>query len=380
MPGRHLPTFSRSAIANHNTTSSCYVTVGTKVYDVTSFLPDHPGGGDLIAEYGGKDVTEIMKDEISHAHSEAAYEVLDECFVGFAEETENLVELKRMRIKMEKDISGAETVSTFEPVPDSMSDAMSQTSSLTPTSSTLPTTSQPLYENTGMSSAEDLSRETDAATDYRTHKFLDLNRPLIPQVWSGGFSKEFYLEQVHRPRHYRGGDSAPLFGNFLEPLTKTAWWVVPSIWLPPVAYGTLLAGRELGILPLVLYWITGLGIWTFVEYGLHRLLFHIDKYVFIKIFQYGLKADFTTHGMLQLTYLSYLVIYLTTVSASRPTSYFMVFIITYPWTATVSLCHLLSSSSLQHLSGISPTLSFSTTGTPLLQFIAVESLDISAMI
>lgn len=294
MPGRHLPTFSRSAIANHSTTSSCYVTIGTKVYDVTSFLPDHPGGGDLIAEYGGKDVTEIMRDEISHAHSEAAYEVLDECLIGFAEETENLVELKRMKMEMENGMSGAETVSTFEQVPDSISDTTSQTSSLTPPPSTLPTTSRPLYENTGMSSAEDLSRETDAATDYRTHKFLDLNRPLIPQVWNGSFSKEFYLEQVHRPRHYRGGDSAPLFGNFLEPLTKTAWWVVPSIWLPPVAYGTLLAGRELGILPLVLYWLIGLAIWTFVEYGLHRLLFHIDKYVFIKIFYYGLKADSTT--------------------------------------------------------------------------------------
>ena len=224
---------------------------------------------------------EIMQDEISHAHSEAAYEVLDECLVGFAEETEYVVEPKRTKLNMKSDMDGAATASTMEPVPDSVSDCASQIapSELPQPSSTLPTTSRPLYENTGMSSAEDLSRDTDPASDFRTHKFLDLNRPLIPQVWNGGFSKDFYLEQVHRPRHYRGGDSAPLFGNFLEPLTKTAWWVVPSVWLPPVIYGTWLAGRELGVLPLVLYWLTGLCIWTFVEYGLHRLLFHIDMYV-----------------------------------------------------------------------------------------------------
>merc|ERR1712093_854608 len=33
--------------------------------------------------------------------------------------------------------------------------------------------------------------------------------------WHVGFSKDFYLEQIHRPRHYKGGESAPLFGNFL---------------------------------------------------------------------------------------------------------------------------------------------------------------------
>ena len=338
MPGRHLPTFSRSAIATHNTTTSCYVTIGNKVYDVTSFLPDHPGGGDLIAEYGGQDVAEIMQDEISHAHSEAAYEVLDECLVGFAEETEPVDELKKAKLKVENDMNATTAVSTVEIISTSTPDSSSRISTATAVSSTL---SRPLYESTGMSSAEDLSRETDAANDFRTHKFLDLNRPLIPQVWNGGFSKDFYLEQVHRPRHYRGGDSAPLFGNFLEPLTKTAWWIVPSVWLPPVAYGTWLAGRELGILPSILYWIVGLCFWTIVEYGLHRLLFHIDKYVHLN----GLspkppcaKAMMGTSTGFTMTnkYLYFIVIYQTIASASQPTFYYMEFITTYLWIVTDS--------------------------------------------
>lgn len=52
-------------------------------YDVTDFLDDHPDGADLIIEYGGKDVTKMMRDEVSHFHMEVAYEVLEEYLIGF---------------------------------------------------------------------------------------------------------------------------------------------------------------------------------------------------------------------------------------------------------------------------------------------------------
>jgi len=119
---------------------------------------------------------------------------------------------------------------------------------------------------------------TDIANDYKTHKFLDLSRPLFLQVFYGGFSKEFYLEQVHKPRHYKGGESAPFFGNFLEPLSKTPWWVVPMVWLPCISYGVYEANKGLSV-PVVtaLYFGLGLAIWTLVEYVLHRCLFHLDE-------------------------------------------------------------------------------------------------------
>ena len=155
---------------------------------------------------------------------------------------------------------------------------------------------RPLYASTGMSSEEDLKKETDLATDYKKHKFLDLNKPLLMQVWNGGFTKAFYLEQVHRPRHYKGGASAPLFGNFLEPLTKTPWWVVPMVWLPPVAYGTYLAGQGLSsVFQLPAYWTLGLAIWTLVEYGLHRCLFHLDER--LPDNRVGLTLHFLLHGI-----------------------------------------------------------------------------------
>ncbi len=66
----------------HNTSSSCWVIRGDKIYDVTSFLPDHPGGDDLILKYGGKEITEVMKDADEHEHSDSAYEMMGEYVIG----------------------------------------------------------------------------------------------------------------------------------------------------------------------------------------------------------------------------------------------------------------------------------------------------------
>uniref|UniRef100_A0A060T3D8 L-lactate dehydrogenase (cytochrome) n=1 Tax=Blastobotrys adeninivorans TaxID=409370 RepID=A0A060T3D8_BLAAD len=44
-------------IAEHNSKESCWVVIHGKVYDVTEFLPNHPGGEKIILQYAGKDAT-----------------------------------------------------------------------------------------------------------------------------------------------------------------------------------------------------------------------------------------------------------------------------------------------------------------------------------
>ncbi|KAL5115713.1 fatty acid alpha-hydroxylase [Pleosporales sp. CAS-2024a] len=276
MPGRTLPTIPIAQVQAHNSEKSCYVTIGTKVYDVTDFLDGHPGGPELILEYAGKDVQAILHDELSHTHSESAYEILDESLIGFTP-NEALID------GATKSAIPADIV----PLPPSEA-GKAELEAMT-------LNGKPLYAATGMSSAEDLSKETDPDRDYKDHKFLDLNKPLLMQVWNGGFSKDFYIEQVHRPRHYKGGDSAPLFGNFLEPLTKTAWWVVPAVWWPCIAFGTSIAMRGLNMPALAGFWAFGLGFWTIVEYALHRCLFHLDEH--LPDNRVGITLHFLLHGI-----------------------------------------------------------------------------------
>lgn len=243
-----MRTIQQSEVLKHNTAKSCWVTLGEtdRVYDVTEFLDDHPGGGELITKLGGTNIAKAMADPISHAHSESAYEVLEEYAIGVL-------------------TSGAALMSDQDP---------GKVMSLEESDS-----QRRIYESTGLSCAEDLTKETDYSEDHKTHKFIDLNKPMLMQVWNSGFKKEFYLEQVHRPRHYKGGDSAPLFGNFLEPLSKTPWYVVPIVWLPCITAGAYRAWLEIGTVMWAQCFVLGLCIWTLVEYGMHRFLFHVDDYM-----------------------------------------------------------------------------------------------------
>lgn len=52
------PKLNGAEVAKHNSKDSCWVIVHGKAYDVTKFLPEHPGGQGIILKYAGKDATE----------------------------------------------------------------------------------------------------------------------------------------------------------------------------------------------------------------------------------------------------------------------------------------------------------------------------------
>ncbi|KAI9301355.1 delta-6-desaturase [Cunninghamella echinulata] len=55
-----------------------YLTIDNKVYDITEFIADHPGGEQVICTHIGKDATDVF-----HAmHPKSAYETLANCYVG----------------------------------------------------------------------------------------------------------------------------------------------------------------------------------------------------------------------------------------------------------------------------------------------------------
>jgi 4-hydroxysphinganine ceramide fatty acyl 2-hydroxylase len=211
-------------VAKHNSASSLWVIREGKIYDLTAFASDHPGGSDLIAQFAGKDLEDAMEDPREHIHSDSAYEVLSDYQIGRVGTEESIV---REDIVIDDD---------FEP------------------------------------------EETDISSDFKKNQFLDLNRPLIPQVWFSNFSKDFYLQQVHQPRHLPY--SAKLFGPwYLEMFTLTPWYIIPLFWLPIV--GILIwkcLNQQMAADPTksqqtAISWAIGLFLvgnflWTIIEYGM----------------------------------------------------------------------------------------------------------------
>jgi 4-hydroxysphinganine ceramide fatty acyl 2-hydroxylase len=129
---------------------------------------------------------------------------------------------------------------------------------------------------------------------------------------AGELPKAQYLEFIHSPIHLPF--TARLFDwNFFESFSKTFWWVVPLIWVPVSMYflyfgllSDVAPGRSINnyvslrsdnfnILVVILLYLTGLLIWTKLEYVMHRFVFHIDnKLPDLRILKI---LHFTLHGV-----------------------------------------------------------------------------------
>ncbi|VDL91424.1 unnamed protein product [Schistocephalus solidus] len=70
---------SLKEVKKHNQKDDCWLVIHDKVYDVTKFIEEHPGGEDVILEQVGGYATEPFEDV---GHSDAAHEQLDKYCIG----------------------------------------------------------------------------------------------------------------------------------------------------------------------------------------------------------------------------------------------------------------------------------------------------------
>jgi 4-hydroxysphinganine ceramide fatty acyl 2-hydroxylase len=212
--------FDSAEIEKHNSISKgAWVVHNGGVYDVTSFLREnaHPGGIDIVSEYLGGDITEVFT-EGDHLHSKSAFKMLSQYRIGWTSEG------------FQAQISGSHSV--------------------------------------------DPERE-DANKKYG----IDMTQPLVMQMPKLGKN---YMSYVHNPQHAwpgKNGSARMFASSFLEFFSRTPWWLVPTVWIPEVYAEVAYAKSTFDLsLSFVLCFITfGFFVWTFLEYVLHRFLFHIAE-------------------------------------------------------------------------------------------------------
>lgn len=76
---RELPKVSLKELAQHASRKDCWMSIGGRVYDVTSFLKLHPGGSNIMMDYAGKVATASF---LSRGHSQTAIGMLNQYKIG----------------------------------------------------------------------------------------------------------------------------------------------------------------------------------------------------------------------------------------------------------------------------------------------------------
>lgn len=72
--------YTRHQVAQHCSPESCWVVVADKIYNITNYIQKHPGGKEILLEYGGYDVTDVF---LNKPHSCGAKNELETLFCGY---------------------------------------------------------------------------------------------------------------------------------------------------------------------------------------------------------------------------------------------------------------------------------------------------------
>ncbi|KAI8322183.1 putative cytochrome b5 [Martensiomyces pterosporus] len=71
--------YTAAEIRKHSTREDIWVVIHGKVYDITKFLDEHPGGEEVLLEHAGINATEAFEDI---GHSEDARDLLKQYEIG----------------------------------------------------------------------------------------------------------------------------------------------------------------------------------------------------------------------------------------------------------------------------------------------------------
>ncbi|MCI4383121.1 hypothetical protein PGIGA_G00022610 [Pangasianodon gigas] len=84
--------YTRDEVQAHNMSKDTWLIIHDKVYDITGFLEEHPGGEEVLLEQAGSDATESFEDV---GHSTDAREMLQQYYIGELHEDDRKKETKK---------------------------------------------------------------------------------------------------------------------------------------------------------------------------------------------------------------------------------------------------------------------------------------------
>ncbi|XP_073163181.1 fatty acid 2-hydroxylase isoform X1 [Lepidochelys kempii] len=249
---------------------ACLVLRGRRLYDLSGFVRLHPGGEQLLRERAGGDVSAAL-DGPPHRHSRNARRWLEQYYLG----------------ELRPAPAPQSLLETEKPV---NSTARTMNHRMDPRCKTVdPDKLLPFkHRKRLLKCSVPLLLYHAPASPLDMNDLVDWYKPLL---WQVGHLGEKYDEWVHQPvdRPIR------LFhSDFIESLSKTAWYIVIMVWIPVVLYLSWFCYTSLAqgttrlfssftteySIPVHKYFfpfifVLGMCLWSLVEYLIHRFLFHM---------------------------------------------------------------------------------------------------------
>ncbi|KEP61557.1 UNVERIFIED_CONTAM: cytochrome b5 family heme/steroid binding domain-containing protein [Hammondia hammondi] len=223
----------------------CLVVFENCVYDLSRF--SHPGGAHLLKGFAGKDVTTAFYEA---GHSVHALKLLASLCVGIVEER---AERHRREVGERCLCDRAEA--------------------------TRETRHRRLRKGQAARLAAS-GEEVEASklpSSHATHaadELIQFAQPLLPQIWR--LTKEEYERLIETPCMKEGVLRLMPY-SWMEPLSKTHWWMIPLLWLPLVCWWIRENLKVFSTTLCIASLLVGFASWSLIEYLMHRFLFHFPE-------------------------------------------------------------------------------------------------------
>lgn len=117
--------------------------------------------------------------------------------------------------------------------------------------------------------------------ELKSKHVFDYDKALMYQIWNANWTFDEYVEYINEPKHLVNPVRNVILFDFalFEQATQSAWWGIPLFYIPVIIYLINTAGDygfSLSYKLAVMF--AGALSWSWLEYALHRFVFHGEDY------------------------------------------------------------------------------------------------------